>query len=624
MKKLLKTLWTIDFETTSIERRPRYPPAPVGVSIIPPGKKTGRYYAWGHPTDNNCDKADAVRALGQVYSDPNASMLFHNSKFDIDVAHTHLGLAVPSWERIHDTLFLLALIEPHADTHSLKPSAERWLDLPPTERDAVADWLLDNGVITKAQRKGKGCGAFISWAPGGLVGKYANGDTLRTRLLFEKIYPLVAEAGMVPAYNRERELMPILLKNEGEGIRVDVDNMRIHLPAYESAIIKVDAYIAKRLKVKGLNVDSDAELAEALDAAGIISDWEYTATGKRSTSKQTMTSDKFKCQKIANALGYRNRLKTCLSTFMAPWLLQAEQTGGVIHTNWNQTRQGYGGGDVGARTGRLSSSPNFQNIPKGFEDRGDGYKHPAFLDVMPLPLMRQYLLPDKGHTWIKRDYSQQELRILAHFEDGELLEQYNLNPKLDMHVYVAERIHEQFGLKLSRSDVKTINFGIIYGMGAPGLAGKLGMTVQEAQEAKKAHGAAIPGLANLERDTRRIGKCGEFITTWGGRRYYVEPSKMVEGRLRSFEYKLLNYLIQGSAADCSKQSIINYHNHPKREGRFLATVHDENNASVAPKRVVHEMAVMRECMLDVNFDVPMLSDGDTGPNWGSLKKFSEK
>jgi DNA polymerase I-like protein with 3'-5' exonuclease and polymerase domains len=91
----------------------------------------------------------------------------------------------------------------------------------------------------------------------------------------------------------------------------------------------------------------------------------------------------------------------------------------------------------------------------------------------------------------------------------------------------------------------------------------------------------------------------------------------------TYEYKLLNYLVQGSAADATKEAIIRHHNHPKREARFMVTVYDEINASAAKKRMALEMEILRETMESLEFDVPMLSDGKTGPNWGTLTKYKD-
>src|SRR3954447_4334860 len=129
---------TIDFETFGILPRPDYPPRPVGVAIKLPGRKA-RYYAWDHQNGkNNCTREQARSALSKVWDRP---LLFHNAKFDLDVAEVHLGLPLPHWSHIHDTVFLTFLDDPHQRRIDLKSTAQRLLNWPPDERDAVADWL---------------------------------------------------------------------------------------------------------------------------------------------------------------------------------------------------------------------------------------------------------------------------------------------------------------------------------------------------------------------------------------------------------------------------------------------------------------------------------------------------
>jgi DNA polymerase-1 len=617
---------TIDFETDAIERRPKYPPRPVGVSIIYPGKKPV-YRAWAHPEGNNTDFATVKRELRDI-DRSGAPVLFHNAKFDVDVAQTHCGMKLSDWRRIHDTMYLLFLDDPHSKTLSLKPSAERLLGMVPAERDAVSEWLVQQRIIRRNQ---KDAGAYISLAPGDLVGEYANGDTLRTLKLFKMLFPQITANGMGAAYDRERELMPILLENERRGVRIDVALLEHDIGVYRKAMQVVEQWLRKELTRLGasasdLNFDSDRDVAAALRDSGVVTDFVQTATGQDSVSKKNLTPGMFNDARIASALGYRNRLFTCLGTFMEPWLAMASANGGFIHTNWNQVRQmSDSGSGAGARTGRMSCSPNFMNIPKSFEDKGDGYVHPRHLRALPeLPRIRKYVLADDHRSvFLHRDFNQQELRILGHYEDGRLMEAYQQQPRLDVHDFVRDLIKDVANVTLERRAVKILNFGMIYGMGAGALAAGLGCSVQEAREIRGLHQKALPDVKRLEESIKRGAKADQPIRTWGGRVYYTEPPIMHNGRMLHFEYKLLNYLIQGSAADCTKQAVINYH-HARKEGRFLVTVHDEINISAPTKAHKSEMRILREAMCDVDFDVPMASDGKFGPSWGSLSKFEEK
>lgn len=642
---------TVDFETEGIERRPQYPPRPVGVAI------NKKYYAWGHPTDNNCTEREAKKTLEEVWrsSLPIAGSHF---KFDYDVATTHLKMKSLPWQRMHDTEYLLFLHDPHARELALKPSAERILGIKPDERDELKDWIIQH--VPEARKKPSEWGAYICKAPGGLVGRYAIGDTRRSGALVSHLHPLICKRGMEAAYDRERRLMPIFLENEREGIRVDLRAMQRDYIVYSRLIDQelddgtfvpgvIDTWLRKKLRAPDLNLDADKDLGDVLDREGIVTEWTWTAGGKnkapqRSVSKKNLTIAQFNNRRVALMYAYRVRLATSLRMFFSSWLEMAQANQGVIFTNWNQTRQVKNAKESkGTRTGRPSSdNPNFLNIPKDFEDKDDGYVHPNFMASLPeLPLMRKYLLPDKDSVWLHRDYNQQELRMLAHFEDDVLAASYCQKPyrdengkmKFDVHTTVQEGVLKIAGLALTRGGTKILNFSDVYGKGEGNLAEDLGVDLPTVKEIRAAKNALMPGVKTLNDDLKYRGKCGESIRTWGGREYYVEPPTYVKKyhRVMSFEYKLLNYLIQGSSADVTKEALIRYDAHPKRESRFLVTVYDEINVSspslkglsAKAKRdcVTREMRILRECMESIETDVPMLSEGKVGPRWGQLHKF---
>lgn len=609
----------IDFETKAIDDRPRFPPEPVGVSIRKAGSRKGKYYAWNHPTGNNCTYAEGRKALQQVWEDSHTPLLFHNAKFDYAVATEKMGLPTLPWERIHDTLFLLFLFDPHSGL-SLKPASEKHLGLPPEEQDAVQDWLIEQKIV---RRDNKRWGAHICDAPGDLVGKYADGDTDRTLRLFRHFYPMLAKTGMGEAYDVERELMLHLLRAEQEGVRVDVDRLRQDVVAYRKAFDRVEGWMRKELGEPELDFAKKGQLADALDKAGIFTDWVLTKTGKRSTSKENMTFERFNDKKFARALNYRNRLQTSLSTFLEPWLGYAEESGGRIHTNWNQVKEYHaGGGAAGVRSGRISSSrPNLANIPLEFDDA----EFPRHLRGLPhLPYMRSYILPNEGEVFLSRDYSQQELRILAHFIEGPFQQAYLRDPRMDAHVWVQRQIEAATGRAMDRSRVKTLNFADLYGMGAKLLAERMGVDLHTARRLRQTKRQMMAGLEEMERELKTMGKAGEPIVTWGGRLYYVEEARFSPeyGRWMSFEYKLPNYLIQGSAADCTKRALNRYFA-TRKDSSFLVQVYDEINISAPPGAVKKEMEILREAMESVEFDVPMLSEGEQGPNWHELVPYED-
>lgn len=633
---------TIDFETLPIQMRPEYPPKPVSMVIKEWGKK-GRAFLWGHPSGNNCSLADAKRALKAVWK-PGKPLLFHHGKFDVDVAETHMGVPrLPSTD-YHDNLFMSFLRDPHSPDLGLKPLAEKWLNWPPEERDAVEVWAKANRAHCLSlwhpgfKKDGKALpfkpGAYIGYAPGEIVEPYVLGDGDRTEKLFRDSWnDVINDLGMLEAYQREQKVMTIFLDNERVGMRVNMKLLRKDVKIYKAHLAAVEAWIRKKLKKPDLNIDADEEMAEALERAKQIKpeDWVITASGQRSMKMSragtgaNLLPSMFKDQAVARALGYRNRLVTCLTMFMEPWLAQAEIMDGRISTTWNQVANPNGG----TRTGRPSCTKhNLLNVAKAW-GVDDGYEHPDHLTVDPLPLVRRYLLPDEGEQWLHRDYNGQELRILAHGEDGPLMQAYQEDPWLDVHSHVKEIIEEQTGKVFARKNVKIANFRIIYGGGAGATAAGIGCSLAEAKELLAAHAAALPsikGRGGIAETTKNLGRSGEPVVTWGGRCYFVEPpgySKKYK-RHMTYEYKLLNYFCQGSAADITKQAMINYNEHPKRRGRFLAQVYDEMNSSSGPNPKA-EMAVLRESMECVSeqLDVPMLSEGKIGPSWGDQKAFEE-
>jgi len=292
---------------------------------------------------------------------------------------------------------------------------------------------------------------------------------------------------------------------------------------------------------------------------------------------------------------------------MYNWLEMSELDGRV-HPEWHQVRSTEGNARFGARTGRFScSKPNLTNVPTEFEQ-----KIPP--DIAPLPFMREFLLPEEGHVWLKRDFSSQEIRIAAHFEDGPLAAAYTADPNLDPHEMAHDLIVEHTGKDYKRKHVKITGFQILYGGGASAISEGVGCSLQEAAYLKNAWFQAMPGLYRLIRDVTALGKSGEPITTWGGRLYYTEPSDKFD-----FSYKLVNYLIQGSAADQTKECIIEWEE-SQSGAVFLASVHDELNISAPEDKWQEHMDHLRVIMNKPRMDVPMLSEGFYGHDWHNMEK----
>lgn len=580
---------TLDFETEAIESWPNFPPKPVGLAILDDEGGEARYLSWGHPgAGNNSTYTEVLRILKSVWAQ---ELLFHHAAFDIQVAMKYFGLPFPP--NVHDTQFLLFLDNPHTNL-SLKPSADRLLGMAPTEQKELENYIRSHGHNVKEW------GAFISTAPASLVAPYAIGDVVRTRAIFDLLYDKYNGA----PYQRELKLLPIVVEATMRGIRLDVAGLEEEANKFEKILLVANRVIRHVLNSPDLDVNSPNALADALEAAGKVGQWVLTPKGKRSVSKENLPKAVADPEVLA-LLRYRGAVETCLSMFARPWLAMGSTTG-RLHPSWNQVR----GADYGARTGRLSSSePNFQNVPTEFEGL---VIPPGFPDIIHL---RDYLLPEDGHVWVKRDYSQQELRILAHFEDGSLLEAYKSNPSLDVHDYAAELIKTYTGHVYKRKATKIVSFTLVYGGGIPALSDKLEAPPHEAALLKTVYLDTFPDVRDLMEEVKARGKRGASVLTTGGRSIFAEESKAA--------YKLLNHLIQGSAADITKESIVRWHAVKEPGDKFLATVHDENNISADAGTWERSMRRLAEAMYSVELDIPLLSEGFVGKTWGAVEAIDE-
>lgn len=605
---------TLDFESDAIEPYPDFPPRPVGLAVKY-GDQPSAYLAWGHPTNNNCTKEAAALIIDEVFKS-GEPLLFQNARFDMAVFMKFFPEQVPSWGdplRIHDTMFLIFLDDPLQDTFSLKPTAERLLGLPPDEQDAVRDWLVAHGI---APSNSKSWGKDIGKAPGDLVGTYAAGDTDRTKQLYDLLLPRIVARGMGPAYDRERELAPILSQSEKDGLRINMKELEEDIELYSKAFGSISLAIKGKLGHEyneEFNMDSGPQLAAAARLAGFTvgeDDWPKTPTGKLSTArdvlKQVLTDEA-----LYQMLSYRGALKTLLGTFMRSWYEKGLATGGRLHPGWNQVK----GVDYGAKTGRLSSSnPNFQNIPNEFDEQPpEGYPE--------LPLMRKYVLPDDSDSYfVSADFQSQEIRMLGHFAEGAIQEIYCSDPNADLHQVAADIISDQTGMTITRKHTKITAFSILYGAGVGTMASRLGIPVNEAGQIKRAYLKTLVGVKEFMQDVESRAALRVPVRTWGGRELFAPaPVIQADGRVWNKDYVLLNYLIQGSSADQTKQAIIDY-DRTRVHGRFLATVHDEICISVPKQHLVTEVLLLKAAMEGGEFDIPMRATIDYGDCWSQLKE----
>lgn len=626
----MRPICAADFETHRIGPRPKeYPPKPVGLALYGDGVPA-QYLSWGHPSGNNSSPAEAKGKLRKLYQ--SHRMVFHNAPFDCEVAHVHLDLLfVP--EEYDDTLFLGFLIDPRSKELGLKPLSEKFLGIKPKERDRLRTWILAN----IKQAKEKDWGAYISQAPAGLVDPYARGDVTRTYKLFKALSkkldamdrqypPEEGQQSMRQAYQREIKLMPAIMKMERAGIPIDIKNLSRDLPLWEKSQKNLGNFIIKKLggkkavskfskKGEEFNLGSNNQLANAMEEAGKVSSWTLTAKGNKSTARKSLEGS-VSDAKLLEALQRWSILDTYLNTYGKKWL--NDNVNGFVYPKINQVRNyERENGVAGTRTGRLSYSDSWQAIPSI-----------SRLKFKDLPKLRNYIVPkNKGQVIAVRDYSQQEFRILAHYEAGPLLARYQEDPTIDNHEEARRMVYDLTGVLHDRLPIKTIGFGQIYGMGLEALAAQTKLPMEETRALKKAYLKAIPGLPLLNAEIRSRCQRGEPIRTWGGRLYWVEPPAFSKkfNKVMSFEYKMLNILIQGSAADNTKEAMIRADAALPTYSELFLQVHDELGIITPMSYLNKGMKILRESMESVEFDVLMLTDGKWSPkSWGAVKTYKDK
>ena len=600
----------LDFETEGIEARPDYPPVPVGLAIYDPlSEFPDGYHAFGHVIGNNTTKEKVHDILAKIYAS-GRPVLFHNAMFDLDVIETHFGLPIPDHHWIHDTLILAFLHDPHVDSLSLKDLVVTYQIAQPEERDELKAWVIEN--VDEARRKKSTWGAYICKGPVDLVSRYAQADVRLTYDLFKFLYDKVLPAQQEP-YLREIELIPMLLENSRLGVRVDRKGL---LAAKEQAIIDIEkctVWIKTLLNAPDINVDSDQQLVQSIYTSehwDKNKEWPMTEKGQLRADKEAL-EEMLTNNYLKDVLRYRANLSTCLSTFIEPWLLASEKTG-RIYTNWNSVRGERGG----TRTGRLSSTPNFQNAPIRYPK----VELPPELDVAPLPLIRSFILPDEGHKLVACDFNAQELRIFAHFEGGNLMLQYQKDARADLHTYAANMMTEASGREVSRTYSKGVSFAILYGAGPKKISEMLEVDYGLAKTLMDAYTTAVaPGLRAMQMTMKSRYKLNQPIKTIGGRLVKMEPAKIIKGKLREFDYKGVNLLIQGSAADQAKAAMLLFQK-TRQNSRLLLSVHDELVISAPLDSIEREANCLMNAMCNaIEMSVPMVSDYKVGDTYQETK-----
>lgn len=410
-------------------------------------------------------------------------------------------------------------------------------------------------------------------------------------------------------YEREIRLMPTIAKMEQRGVHVNRDLLSDDTNRYFRELNNIDIEIKSMLR-RDVDIDSNESLADAIEAAGLSKGFAQTPTGRRSVAKESLIGAIADTRLLGHLL-VRGALATCLRTFYQPWQEQC-QSHGKLYIKWNQFRNYT---DTGARTGRLSSSPNLQNIPTTWEKLVKQLNGISYVPSFPLPQMRSYIIPAPGHVFVGRDYKAQEMRLLAHFAEGGLLELIRANPHEDIHKIAAQLAG------ISRAEAKTLAFAILYGAGVGRLAESLGISVGAAASIKARYLDRLPEIKRFSKALANETAMGLPIKTLAGRQYYAQAPAVVQGRLKTFEYKLTNYKIQGSAADQTKEAMYK-HTQVSKYGHLVLSVHDQLVSEVPEDRLDEERAAMDEAVNTAFQELlkyRVVSDEAVGHHFGALK-----
>ncbi len=408
-----------------------------------------------------------------------------------------------------------------------------------------------------------------------------------------------ADSSLWNLYNEvELPLYQVLREMEQAGVRIDVDILKRAEEQLSKELATLEQQIYTAAGVT-FNVNSPKQVGEVLfDQLQIDAKAKKSKTGQYSTSEEVLLALKPKHEVVGLILEYRE-LKKLISTYISALPTYINSETGKIHTTYNQTV---------TATGRLSSSnPNLQNLPIRSE-RGQ--------------LIRQAVIPDLGCLFLSADYSQIELRLMAHFsQDPHLVEAFRSGQ--DVHAATAAKIFNvpiDQVTKDQRRQAKTANFGIIYGISAFGLAQQLDCSRSEAKALIDGYFAAFPGVIDYIERQKELARQQGYAITLFGRKRYLPDILSHNATVRSFaERNAVNSPIQGTAADIIKMAMVTIHRRLKEEGlktQMIMQVHDELNFNVPIAEVdrVREI-VVGEMQNVVHLTVPLIADCGIGTNW---------
>jgi DNA polymerase I-like protein with 3'-5' exonuclease and polymerase domains len=564
----------------------------VGIAVAVEG--WSGYYPIAHEGGGNMDKKLVLNWLQDLFKQE-AVFVFHNAMYDVCWLRAS-GITPP--DKIVDTMIAASLVNENRWSFRLDALAKEYAGIG-----------KDEAVLQAAAREYGIDAKKDMWKlPSMFVGQYAERDAESTLKLWHRMKIELADQDLWTIFDMETKLFPCLVDMRFKGVRVDVEKADI---IKKQLIDKENKIINKIKDLTGVSVElwAAASIAKVFDALKLPYD-RTEKTGAPSFTKNFLSNHP---NEIAQGISYAREINKAHTTFIDT--IAKHSYKGRIHADINQIRSD----DGGTVTGRFSmSNPNLQQIPVRHKELG--------------PLIRSLFIPEENHKWGVFDYSQQEPRILIHYAklqrlDGinEIADAYK-EGNADFHSAVAKMAG------IERSQAKTINLGLMYGMGKNKLMAELGLMKEAAEKLIAQYHAKAPFIKQLmQAVSRRADESGR-IRTLGGRVCHFDlwepttfgaglPKKHAEalkeygpGIKRAGTYKALNRLIQGSAADMTKLSII-----ALSEAGIVPhiQIHDELDISVESDEHVKKIVEVMES--SIKLEIPNKVDYEFGDNWGAIK-----
>ena len=523
-----------------------------------------------------------VNIFKPLYEDEKILKVGQNIKYDLEVLANY-GVTLKG--KMFDTMIAHYVIQPEL-YHNMDYLAEIYLKYKTIHIDELIG------------PKGKGQKNMRDLKPEDVY-EYAAEDadvTLKLKNILEKE---IEKAGVEHLfYEIEMPLMPVLASMEMNGVCLDTDSLKETSEVLTNRLKDIEEKIYK-LAGQEFNIASPKQVGEILfDKLKIVEKAKKTKTGQYVTNEEVLQGLKHKHEIVGNILEHRG-LKKLLGTYIDALPSLVNKRTGRIHTSFNQTI---------TSTGRLSSSdPNLQNIPVRGEDGKE---------------IRKAFIPEAGCLFFSADYSQIELRVMAHLSDDEnMIEAFREG--YDIHAATAAKIYKENINEVSRDQrtkAKRANFGIIYGITVFGLAERLDISRDEAKQLIDGYFETFPKVKEYMETAKETARKNGYVETLFKRRRYLADINSRNATVRGFaERNAINAPIQGTAADIIKVAMINIYNRFNQEGirsKMILQVHDELNFSVYPEEKEKvEKIVLEEMQSAFSMKVPLVADCGWGENW---------